>query len=311
MVISAGPPVVRIALESRATSPAAARDDATLAAQAGMDALLLAATPDPAAAALPFELSDFEGARDAAPSVLEAVAEAVAAVRAAGLAAAVAATLPETLTRVDAGGDVAVYVPSAALTDLPWLQRVADTGVSLWLGVGMSTLAEIDEAVATLVGARARLTLVHGLETGSARPDELNLRAITTLHERFGVPVGFRAGDAAGAACVAAVACGARLVIVPAQASLETLVRDLRYAADALGDGVKRPQASEWPLRDRRQRSLVARVAIARGQVIGPDMLGTAPPGLGLKPRTLTAVVGRRAIADIPAGTLLTLGMLD
>jgi hypothetical protein len=56
---------------------------------------------------------------------------------------------------------------------------------------------------------------------------------------------------------------------------------------------------------------VIARVAIGRGQVIGADMLGTAPPGLGLKPRSLAAIVGRRASAHIPAGTLLTLGMLE
>lgn len=301
-----------LALESRATSLARVRDDAALAAQAGMDAVLLAATAGVEPATLPFELADFEPFEHDGAAVLEAVADAVVAVRQHGLGAAVAAARADALAALGCGAD-ALYVPSAALTDAPWLERVSRLGAPLWLGAGMSTQAEVDEAVGALAGARARLTLVHGLETGSARPDELNLRAISTLRDRLMVPVGFRAGQAPAAACIASVACGATLVIVPASSaeSLATLVRGLRCAAESLGDGVKRPQASEWALRDRRQHSLVARVAIARGQVIGADMLGTAPPGLGLKPRALTAIVGRRAVADIAAGTLLTLGMLE
>jgi sialic acid synthase SpsE len=303
---------LQVVLESRAVSLAAVRDDAALAARAGMDAVLLGATPGLARAALPFELADFEPAEPEAAPVLEDVAGSVAAVRQAGLRAAVAAASAGTLAALGHAID-AIHVPAAALTDLPWLEAVAEAGAPLWLGTGMSTQAEVDEAVAALVAARSRLTLVHGLETGSARPDELNLRALATLRDRLAVPVGFRAGEAAAAACIAAVACGATLVIVPARPAerLAALVGDLHAAADALGDGVKRPQASEWALRDRRQHSVVARVAIARGEVIAPGMLGTAPPGLGLKPRALPAIVGRRAAADIPAGTLLTLGMLE
>jgi NeuB family protein/SAF domain-containing protein len=312
---------VCVVLESRATSLAAVRADAELARRSGADGVLLAATACAAPATLPFELEDFAQDRDDAP-VLHAVAEAVATVRDAGLAVAVTAARAETLAalrddlpRASTGdaGLHAIHVPSGALTDLSWLVRVAETGIPLWLGTGMSTQAEVDEAVAALVTARSRLTLVHALETGSARPDELNLRAISTLRDRLALPAGFRAGHAPGAACIAAVACGASLVIVEASDgdSLTSLVRDIRWAAEALGDGVKRPQASEWALRDRRQHSLVTRVAIPRGEAIGADMLATAPPGLGLKPRALPAIVGRRAAADIPAGTLLTLGMLE
>jgi sialic acid synthase SpsE len=307
---------VMVALESRATSAAAARDDAALALHAGLDAVLLAATAGPGPATLPFELADFEMERDGTRA-LDEIAPAVAAVREAGLAVAVAAAQASVLAALG-GADgasvlAAIHVPSAALTDLPWLERVAETGAPLWLGTAMSTESEIDEAVAALASARPRLTLVHGLETASARPDELNLRAITSLRDRLMLPLGFRAGHAPAAACIAAVACGATLVLLPASApgALAALVRDVRCAAEALGDGVKRPQASEWPLRDRRQHSVVARVAIARGQVIGAGMLDTAPPGLGLKPRSLPAIVGRRASTDIPAGTLLTLGMLE
>lgn len=271
---------VLIAAESWASSAVAAAADATRAVKAGADVLLIAATRGRRPATLPFEPSDF-GPADP----------------------------PSAAAQADA-----LYVPAPALTDLPFLARAGETGRALWLDTAMSTQAEVEEALACLVGARARVTLVHGVATAPARADELNLLAIRTLRETFALPVGFRAADAPPAACAAAVACGATLLIVPVDgeaASLPSVVADARCVAEALGDGLKRPQTSEWALRDRRQVSLVARVAIPRGAVLTPDMLTTAPPGLGLKPRALDAVVGRRAAVDIPGGTLLTPGMVE
>jgi sialic acid synthase SpsE len=305
-------PAVLIAAESWATSLASVQEDAAAAAAAGADAVVLAATRSVAPATLPFELADFEVADEAPAPALSDLAGAVRAVRAAGLSVTLAVVDLDLLA--DAGAVDGLYVPAAALTDLPFLARVADAGPALWLGTAMSTQAEVEEAVALLVKARVRVTLVHGLETTPGRADELNLRAITTLRDGLTLPVGFRAGDAPAAACTAAVACGATVLIVPARRAgedLAAIVTDVRRVVDALGDGVKRPQASEWTLRDRRQHSLVARVAIPRGAVLTAAMFTTAPPGLGLKPRSLGALVGRRTAVDIPGGTLVTLGMVE
>ena len=50
---------------------------------------------------------------------------------------------------------------------------------------------------------------------------------------------------------------------------------------------------------------------IARGRALTEDMLAITRPGIGLKPRAAAGVIGRRATIDIPAGTLITLGMLE
>jgi len=52
-------------------------------------------------------------------------------------------------------------------------------------------------------------------------------------------------------------------------------------------------------------------VDIVRGQALTADAVDVAPPGIGLKPRAAAGLVGRRATIDIPAGTLITLGMLE
>jgi sialic acid synthase SpsE len=303
-----------------AALPSALGSNVAMVAQAGADAVLVRlAGPADRAARLPFELADFDAGGDTPSGVvslddLGAVSDAC---RAHGLALVVSVSDEDgyrTATRV---GPMAIHVPAAALGDLPFIAAVA-AGQDVWLDTAMADLGEVGEAVSAVLKAGGRPSMLHGLATISERPDELNLRALITLADRFEVPVGWTARTADPAIAAAAVALGASILVVPCgvrggfdAATLGRLSADVRRVARALGDGDKRVQPSEWPERDRLHRSLVARVAIARGATLTADMLATARPGLGLKPRLLEAIVGRRAVLDIPAGTLLTLGMLE
>jgi sialic acid synthase SpsE len=94
-------------------------------------------------------------------------------------------------------------------------------------------------------------------------------------------------------------------------ATLATLAAEIRTVELALGDGEKQVQQSEWALRDRRHRSLAAAVDIPRGAVLTAEMIRTAPPGIGLKPRLLPSILGKHATMDIPSGTLLTFAMIE
>jgi N-acetylneuraminate synthase/N,N'-diacetyllegionaminate synthase len=226
----------------------------------------------------------------------------------------------EALARVRGLRVAAWHLPAAALLDLPLVEAAAAEGTPLWIDTAMAALDEVGETVAAALKGGARVVLLHGLSTTPARPDELNLRALVTLRERFGLPVGWHGRDATPALVAAAVALGATVVAVPFDpagqagcdaAALRALCADAALVERARGDGDKRVQPSEWAVRDRAHPSLVARVDIARGQALTAEMLSTAAPGIGLKPRAAAALVGRRAVVDIAAGTLITLGMLE
>jgi len=272
-------------------------------------------------ARLPFELADFEAGADVPAAALssEDMDALAAAARGHGVLLVLSVGDDDGLRLAVSVRPTAVHVPAAALVDLPFLATAAP-GRSLWLDTAMAGLDEVAEAVAAALKAGGRPSLLHGLVTAAARPEEVNLQALSTLRERFGVPVGWEARDATPAIALAAVALGATLLVVPFAADgrggfdaagLRALKTDARLVARALGDGDKRVQPSEWAERDRVHRSLIARVDIARGRTLTAEMLATARPGIGLKPRALEAVVGRRAALDIPAGTLITLGMLE
>jgi N-acetylneuraminate synthase len=151
-------------------------------------------------------------------------------------------------------------VASASLTDHDLLRALRDTGKTVILSTGMSTMDEIDAAIDVL--GTERLLLMHATSTYPMEPGEANLRMIPALRERFpGVPVGYSGHERGLQISLAAIALGAVAVerhitldrtmwgsdhaasLEPT--GLQHLVRDIRVIESALGDGVKRVYQSE------------------------------------------------------------------
>lgn len=159
-------------------------------------------------------------------------------------------------------------IASACLTDDDLLRYTRAAGKPLILSTGMSTLEEIDHAVEVL-GDRD-LVLLHACSAYPAYYDELNLRMIPALRERYGVPVGYSGHETGIPSSVAAVVLGAccveRHITIDRAlwgsdhaASLEPngitrLVRDIRLVEQALGDGVKRIVEREYPVMQKLRR---------------------------------------------------------
>ena len=153
-------------------------------------------------------------------------------------------------------------IASASLTDDNLLRHVRKTGKPVILSTGMSTYAEIDHAVEVL--GKEDLILMHATSTYPANYDELNLRAIPTMAERYGVPVGYSGHETGIPTSVCAAALGAccverHITIDRASwgsdqaASLEPngisrLVRDIRLWEQSKGDGIKRVYEREVPI---------------------------------------------------------------
>jgi N-acetylneuraminate synthase len=161
---------------------------------------------------------------------------------------------------------IAAYDPplykaaSASLTDHALLRRMKATGKPLMLSTGMSTMAEIEAAVAA-VGSD-NLLLAHSTSSYPCQLEELNLRMIQTLKEKYpDIPIGYSGHEVGLATTWAAVALGATFIErhitldramwgSDQAASVEVLgmyrlARDIRSIERALGDGVKRVYESE------------------------------------------------------------------
>jgi N-acetylneuraminate synthase len=153
-------------------------------------------------------------------------------------------------------------IASASLTDDNLLRHTRKTGKPVILSTGMSTYDEIDHAVKVL--GKDDLILMHATSTYPANYDELNLRAIPVMMERYGVPVGYSGHETGIPTSVCAASLGACCVerhITMDRASwgsdqaaslepngISRLVRDIRLWEMARGDGIKRVYERELPI---------------------------------------------------------------
>jgi N,N'-diacetyllegionaminate synthase len=219
-----------------------------------------------------------------------------------------------------------VKVPSGEITNLPLLRHLAARGLPMIMSTGMATLDEIAAALDAVEAAgtpRHRVTLLHCTTEYPAPFDEVNLRAIATLRETFGLDVGYSDHTSGIEIAIAAVALGATVIekhvtldrSLPGpdhQASIEpaelaAMVTSIRHLESAFGDGVKRPTPSELRNRAIARKSIVARRAILAGEPFSADNLTAKRPGTGISPMRWDDLMGRPAARDFAADELISL----
>jgi N-acetylneuraminate synthase/N,N'-diacetyllegionaminate synthase len=214
-----------------------------------------------------------------------------------------------------------IKVASGELTNTPALHRFARLGAPIVLSTGMATLAEVGQAVAILRDNGGEdITLLHCTSLYPAPEDTVNLRAIVTLHEAFGLPVGYSDHTLGDHVAVAATALGATVIekhftldrklpgpdhaasLEPAE--LAAMIRKVRATARALGDGVKRPAAGEEATARLVRRSWHAARDLAAGIRLGESDLVLKRPANGLAPHL--SPVGRKTAVAIAADQPIT-----
>lgn len=232
----------------------------------------------------------------------------------------------ESADLLEALGIPAFKIPSGELTNLPFLYHVARKGKPVILSSGMSTLPEVAAAVDALEGS-AGLVLLHCVSAYPADPADVNLRAMDTLREAFGVPVGYSDHTLGPEVSLAAVSRGACVIekhftldrSLPGpdhRASadpeeLKALISGIRMLEKAMGDGVKKPAASESDTARVARKSLVAALDIPAGSRLEVSMVTLRRPGSGMPAARLAEAIGRRTCRDIPCGALLNPEMFE
>ncbi|WP_437751667.1 N-acetylneuraminate synthase family protein [Sorangium sp. So ce1389] len=173
---------------------------------------------------------------------------------------------------------------SAALTDHALLRAMKATGRPLILSTGMSTIEEIEAAVATV--GQSKLLIAHATSAYPCAPEQLNLRMIATLKARYPrCPVGYSGHETGLAPSGAAVALGATFVErhitldramwgTDQAASVEIvglvkLVANLRDIERSLGDGIKRVYENELAQRKKLSRVRTSDAAKASAEANG------------------------------------------
>jgi len=159
-------------------------------------------------------------------------------------------------------------IASASLTDDNLLRHTRAKGRPILLSTGMSTLEQIDHAVEVL--GKKELILLHTCSAYPAAYEELNLRVIPLLRERYSVPAGYSGHETGLSTSIATIALGACVIErhitldramwgSDQAASVEPqgfmrMVRDIRLVETAMGDGVKRLGEREEPIMKKLRR---------------------------------------------------------
>lgn len=219
-----------------------------------------------------------------------------------------------------------VKIPSGELTNLPLLRHMTRHGLPVMLSTGMATLGEVEAAVDVIERngtPRERITVLHCTTEYPAPMEDVNLRAMLSMKAAFGVQVGYSDHTPGIEIPVAAVALGATIIEkhftldcnLPGpdhKASLEpdqfkAMVDAIRNVEVALGDGIKRPSASELKNKPIARKSLVAARHIRAGERFSAENLTAKRPGTGISPMQWDAVIGRVAVRDFQTDELIEL----
>jgi len=205
-------------------------------------------------------------------------------------------------------------VPSGEITNLPYLRAIGSYGRPVILSTGMATMEEIEAALHVLEKAGSKRTDITVLHCNTEYPtpmEDVNLLAMQTIADKFGVAVGYSDHTAGIEVSVAAVALGACMIEkhltldcnLPGpdhKASLEPgafrdMVAAIRNIELARGTPIKAPSQSELGNKPIARRSLVASRAIREGELFSESNIVAKRPGTGISPMLWDEVVGRVA----------------
>ena len=224
---------------------------------------------------------------------------------------------------------VPVYkVASGEITNFPLLKYIAEKGKPIILSTGMATLGEIEDALRVIKEMGVDdVVLLHCVTSYPAKMEDVNLRVLETLRHAFKLPVGFSDHTLGTTVPIAAISLGAVVIekhftldknlpgpdhkasLEPDE--LEEMVVAIRDVEKALGDGIKRPTKEEEEIKKVVRRSVVAKIDIPKGTTIAEDMLDVKRPGIGIAPKYMAIVVGKKAEENIKKDEIVTWKMIE
>ncbi len=215
-------------------------------------------------------------------------------------------------------------IPSGEITNLPYLRRIGSLCKEVILSTGMSDLEEIGEAIKILTNAgtlKENITVLHANTMYPTPMEDVNLRAILTIQNKFDVAVGYSDHTLGIEVDIAAVAMGATVIekhftidktmdgpdhkssIDPEE--LKAMVSSIRNIEKALGSSIKKPSKSEKPNISMARKSIVARKSIKKGELFTEKNITIKRPGIGISPMKWDTILGKVAERDYQIDDLL------
>ena len=220
----------------------------------------------------------------------------------------------------------AFKIPSSEVTNIPFIKYLAGFKKPLLISTGMCTIGDVDRLYQELVKLKASFCFLHCVSEYPSPIKDTNLRAMHTMRNAFGVPVGYSDHTKGIHIPVAAAALGAQILekhftldrdmegpdhrasIEPQE--LKDMVRQVRHTCVALGNGIKNPSPIEVENSKASRKSLVATKDLKAGDRIGYDNLIAKRPGTGIPPYMFDDVNCMRLTKGLKKDEVLTISHL-
>lgn len=213
-------------------------------------------------------------------------------------------------------------IPSGEIANLPYLLALAKTGKPVVMSTGMCELEEIEAAIRVLhENGTKEIKLLHCNTEYPTPFEDVNLKAMLTMRDAFGLEVGYSDHTKGIEVPVAAVALGATVIEKhftldrnmegpDHKASLEpgelaAMVSSIRHIEKALGTGDKTPSPSEKKNITVARKSIVAKKNIKAGDELTVENVTVKRPGTGISPMKWFEVLGTKAIRDFAEDELI------
>jgi len=210
----------------------------------------------------------------------------------------------------------AFKIASGDLNNIPLLRYVSSFQKPMIVSTGGATMEDVERAYEAIRQINPHFAILQCTSGYPCSFDEMNLRVITTYRERFpDVVIGLSGHDNGIAMELAAYMLGAQIVekhftlnrslkgtdqaFSLERPGMQRLVRDLSRVRVAMGDGIKRPYASEAAPLMKMAKKLVAARDLPAGHVLRPEDIAIKSPADGLPPYELDNVVGRKIVKPL------------
>ncbi len=222
---------------------------------------------------------------------------------------------PEDLQFLISIGMDKIKLGSGDITNIPFLRYIGSLGLPIIISTGMCNLSDVATAFDVLSEAGAKdITVLHCTTNYPCPMDEVNLNAMMTIKDALKCKVGYSDHTMGVEIPVAAVAMGAEVIEKhftldrkmegpDHKASLEPeelkdMVQKIRNVEMALGDGIKRPNASEKSISQVILKSIVAKRSILRGEILTEDVLTVKRTSCGIPAKYWDLIVGTTAVKN-------------
>jgi sialic acid synthase len=213
--------------------------------------------------------------------------------------------------------DMPAYkIASGDLTNTPLLRYVAQIGKPMFVSTGGGTMEDVQRAYDTIMPINPQLCLMQCTASYPVEPEDMNLRVIMTYRERFpDVVIGLSDHQNGIAMALVGYVLGARVVekhftlnhawkgtdhafsLEPI--GMRKLVRDLRRARIAMGDGIKRPLPCEAKPLSKMAKKLVAARSLPAGHILTHEDIAIKSPNDGLPPYELENIIGKVVLRSL------------